>query len=185
MAIYHCSVKTIGRSGGSSSVNSAAYRSGEKLFDESLEKTFFYSGKSQDVMHKEIMTPANAPEWVFDREKLWNAVESVEGRKDSQLAREIEISLPREFTNDQNIALVREYVQEQFVDRGMVADVCLHYGRKGESYNPHAHVMLTMRSIDENGFGKKDVSWNDRGLLNEWRESWADLSNKHFGIKWV
>ena len=182
MAIYHCSVKTIGRSGGSSSVNSAAYRSGEKLFDESLGKTFFYSGKSQDVMHKEIMAPGNAPEWVFSREKLWNAVESVEARKDSQLAREIEISLPREFTTDQNIALVKEYVQEQFVDRGMVADVCLHYGRKGENYNPHAHVMLTMRDVGSDGFGKKNVSWNDRGLLNEWRENWADLSNKHLAI---
>lgn len=182
MAIYHCSVKTIGRSGGSAVVNSAAYRSGEKLFDESLGKTFFYSGKEQDVMYKEIMAPDNAPLWVYDREKLWNAVEASEGRKDSQLAREIEISLPREFTTDQNIALVREYVQQEFVDRGMVADVCLHYGMKGENYNPHAHVMLTMRIIDENGFGKKDVSWNNRTLLSEWRESWAELSNKHLAI---
>jgi Ti-type conjugative transfer relaxase TraA len=182
VAIYHCSVKTIGRSGGSAVVNSAAYRSGEKLFDESLGKTFFYSGKEQDVMYKEIMAPDNAPLWVYDREKLWNAVEASEGRKDSQLAREIEISLPREFTTDQNIALVREYVQQEFVDRGMVADVCLHYGIKGENYNPHAHVMLSMRSIDENGFGKKNPTWNNRGLLQEWRESWAELSNKHLAI---
>lgn len=182
MAIYHCSVKTIGRSGGRSAVNSAAYRSGEKLFDESLEKTFFYSGKSQDVMHKEIMAPDNVPELVFSREKLWNAVEAAEKRKDSQLAREIEISLPREFTTDQNIALVREYAEREFVDRGMVADICLHYGMKGDNYNPHAHIMLTMRSIDEQGFGKKDVSWNNRGLLNEWRESWADVCNKHLAI---
>jgi ATP-dependent exoDNAse (exonuclease V) alpha subunit len=184
MAIYHCSVKTIGRSGGSSAVNSAAYRSGEKLFDESIEKTFFYSGKSQDVMHKEIMVPSNVkvPDWVYSREKLWNAVELSEKRKDSQLAREIEISLPREFTIDQNIALVREYVNGEFVDKGMIADVCLHYGMKGDNYNPHAHVMLTMREIGPEGFGKKEVSWNKRALLNQWRESWAEVSNKHLSL---
>ena len=182
MAIYHCSVKTIGRSAGSSAVNSSAYRSGEKLFDESLGKTFFYSGKEQDVMYKEIMAPDNAPLWVYDREKLWNTVEISEKRKDSQLAREVEISLPREFTVDQNIAIVREYIQQEFVDKGMVADVCLHYGMKGENYNPHAHVMLTMREIGPEGFGKKNTSWNDRGLLQGWREAWAEVSNKHLAL---
>jgi len=182
MAIYHCSVKTIGRSGGSSSVNSAAYRSGEKLFDERLEKTFYYAGKKDDVSYKEIMAPSNAPEWVKDRETLWNAVEAAENRKDSQLAREIEISLPREFTTDQNIVLVKEYVQKEFVDKGMIADVCLHYGMKGEEYNPHAHIMLTMRDINEEGFGLKNISWNKKDLLVEWRESWGELSNKHLSL---
>ena len=87
MAMYHCSVKTIGRSGGSNVVNSAAYRSGEKLKEYQLDKTFYYSGKAMDVMHKEIMTPEKVPEWARDREKLWNEVERVEKRKDSQLAR--------------------------------------------------------------------------------------------------
>jgi Ti-type conjugative transfer relaxase TraA len=182
MAIYHCSVKTIGRSGGSSIVNSAAYRSGEKLYDVQCDKTFFYSGKILDVMHKEVMAPNNAPEWVKSREKLWNEVEKAEKRKDSQLAREVEVSLPREFTNDQNIALVREYVEREFVDKGMVADVCLHYGKRGDNYNPHAHILLTMRNITEDGFGKKNVSWNSRELLSQWRESWAGVTNKHLSL---
>jgi len=185
MAMYHCSVKTIGRSGGSNAVNSIAYRSGEKLKDYQLDKTFYYSGKAMDVMHKEIMTPEKVPVWANDREKLWNAVEAVEKRKDSQLAREVEISLPREFSVDQNISLVKEYVQKEFVDKGMVADVCMHYGMKGDSYNPHAHVMLTMRNIDEQGFGKKNVSWNNRELLKEWRESWCELSNKHLALNGI
>jgi Ti-type conjugative transfer relaxase TraA len=184
MAIYHCSVKTIGRSAGSSAVNSAAYRSGEKLYDQNLGKTFFYSGKNLDVMYKEIIAPTNVkvPSWVYEREKLWNAVEAIEKRKDSQLARELELSLPREFSVDQNIALVREYINNEFVNKGMIADICLHYGMKGDSYNPHAHVMLTMREIGEDGFGKKNTSWNSRALLNEWRESWAEISNKHLSL---
>ena len=185
MAMYHCSVKTIGRSGGSNVVNSAAYRSGEKLHEYQLDKTFYYSGKAMDVMHKEIMAPEKVPEWVKDREKLWNAVEAGEKRKDARLAREIEISLPREFSVDQNISLVKEYVQKEFVDKGMVADVCMHYGMKGNSYNPHAHVLLTMRDIDEKGFGKKNVGWNDRELLKEWRENWAELSNKHLSLNGI
>ena len=182
MAIYHCSVKTIGRSGGSSIVNSAAYRSGEELYDERCEKAFFYSGKELDIMHKEIMAPSDAPEWVNDREKLWNAVEAREKRCDSQLAREVEISLPREFSVEQNIALVREYVAREFVALGMIADVCLHYGQKGDSYNPHAHILVTMRDIDESGFGKKNISWNSKELLCKWRESFAELTNKHLSL---
>ena len=182
MAIYHCSVKTIGRSSGSSIVNSASYRSAEKLYDERLGQSFNYSGKTQDIMHKEIMAPDNAPDWVYNREKLWNKVEASEKRKDSQLAREVEISLPREFTTDQNIVLVREYIQKEFVDRGMIADVCMHYGKRGSEYNPHAHVLLTMRDINKEGFGLKNISWNSKELLTKWRESWADLTNKHLSL---
>ena len=182
MAIYHCSVKTIGRSNGSSIVNSAAYRSGEKLYDERLAKSFNYPKKSQDIMHKEIIAPDNVPEWVHNREKLWNQVEFCEKRRDSQLAREVEISLPREFTTDQNISLVRDYIKKEFVNRGMIADVCMHYGKRGNEYNPHAHVLLTMRDINEKGFGLKNTSWNSKELLISWRESWAEFTNKHLSL---
>jgi Ti-type conjugative transfer relaxase TraA len=128
------------------------------------------------------MTPENAPVWAKDREKLWNAVEASEKRKDSQLAREVEISLPREFSTDQNIALVKEFAQKEFVDKGMIADVCLHYGMKGGEYNPHAHILLTMREVTEEGFGKKNVEWNKKELLKEWRQSWCELSNKHLSL---
>ena len=182
MAIYHCSVKTISRSNGRSAVSSAAYRSGEKLYDERLDKNFYYPGKSSDIMYKEIMHPSNSPSWVSDREALWNNVELAEKRCDSQLAREIEISLPKEFNDAQNIALVREYIQKEFVSRGMIADICLHYGREDrepDNYNPHAHVMLTMREVSSSGFGLKNTEWNRRELLQVWRESFAELTNLH------
>jgi len=182
MAIYHYSVKSVSRGKGSSVVNSAAYRSAEELYDNRQEQFFHYEGKERDIMYKEILLPENAPTWMQNREVLWNAVEASEKRKDSQLARELEIALPREFTTDQNIALIKEYVQKEFVDRGMIADICLHYGKRGEEYNPHAHVLLTMRSVDENGFGKKNTEWNKRSLLKEWRESWANCLNRHLSL---
>jgi len=182
MAIYHYSVKSISRGKGSSVVNSAAYRSAEELYDNRQEKFFHYEKKERDIMYKEILLPEKAPAWMQNREVLWNAVEASEKRKDSQLARELEIALPREFTTDQNIVLIKEYVQKEFVDRGMIADICLHYGKRGEEYNPHAHVLLTMRTVDENGFGKKNTEWNKRSLLKEWRESWANCLNKHLSL---
>lgn len=182
MAIYHFSTKCISRGKGSSVVNSAAYRSAEELYDNKQERFFDYGKKEQDIMYKEILLPGKAPRWMQNREVLWNAVEASEKRKDSQLARELEIALPREFTTDQNIALIKEYVQKEFVDKGMIADICLHYGKRGEECNPHAHVLLTMRTVDENGFGKKNTEWNKRLLLKEWRESWAECLNKHLSL---
>jgi len=173
MAIYHFSAKVISRSKGQSSVKSAAYRSGEQLHDERTGETKKYKRKVQPEAM--ILAPSHAPEWVHDRNRLWNGVEQIEKRKDAQLAREVEVSLPRELSNKQQKELIINYVQEQFVNKGMVADIAIH---RDDKLNPHAHVMLTTREISEEGFGKKNREWNDRELLNHWREEWANHANK-------
>jgi Ti-type conjugative transfer relaxase TraA len=182
VAIYHFSGSVLSRSKGKSAIASAAYRAGEKLHDERQEKTFDY-GRKQDIAHKEIMLPEGAPEWMKDREKLWNAVEAAENRKDSQLAREFNFALPREFTKEQNIELAREFVQNEFVAKGMIADLCIHDGKgKDGEEQPHAHVMLTMREVTEEGFGLKERSWNAKENLLQWREAWAECANKYLAL---
>ena len=165
MAIYHVSGKIISRSGGRSAVAAAAYRSAEKLFDERIGVFHDYSNKADDVLYKEILKPENAPEWVMDREKLWNEVERVEKRKDAQLAREFVVSLPKELNLEQNIELGKEFVKKEFVSLGMIADVCIHDGKYHGESQPHMHVMLTLREISEEGFGKKVREWNNKELL--------------------
>jgi Ti-type conjugative transfer relaxase TraA len=174
MAIYHFTAKVISRSKGRSAVAAAAYRSASHLHDYRQDLTFDYAAKP-DVIHSEILAPREAPEWVRDRELLWNAVEAGEKRRDSQVAREVEFALPGELTQSQAIALAREFVEREFVARGMVADLNVHWD-KG---NPHAHVMVTMRELTPDGFGLKATEWNRRELLAEWRQHWADLENKH------
>ena len=153
MAIYHFSVQVIGRSSGRSSVAAAAYRAGERLHDERLDRDHDFRAKS-GVEHSEIFLPEGAPEQWRDRERLWNEVEAFEKRKDAQLAREVEFAIPREMTQAQGIELARDFAQAEFVDQGMIADLNVHWdiGEDGMP-KPHAHVMLTMRSVDENGFG--------------------------------
>lgn len=173
MAIYHFSVQTISRSAGRSSTGAAAYRSGERIYDERTGLTFDYCKKS-GIEHKQIMTPENVPEWAHDRAKLWNFVELAEKRKDSQVCREVEVSLPTELNHDQQLDLVRGFIQKNFIDAGMVADLAIH--RPNEE-NPHCHILLTMRDINVDGFGKKNRSWNDKQLLETWREQWAEHTN--------
>jgi Ti-type conjugative transfer relaxase TraA len=178
MAIYHLHVKVIGRKSGSSAVASAAYRSGSRLRDERLDRSHDFSAK-RGVVHSEVMLPENAPEAWSDRERLWNDVEAFEIRKDAQLAREVEFALPREMTKAQGIELARDFVQAEFVDRGMIADLNVHWdiGEDGLP-KPHAHVMLTMRAVDENGFGPKVRDWNRTEMVVRWRERWAELANE-------
>jgi ATP-dependent exoDNAse (exonuclease V) alpha subunit len=145
MSIYHCSIKIISRSGGRSAVASAAYRSGERLYNDETGITHDFTKKGGVVMN-EILLPENAPERFSDREILWNEVQKIEKRSDAQFAREVEVALPTEMNRDEQIACVRAYVQENFVSKGMLADWALH--DKGDG-NPHAHIMLTMRGIDE------------------------------------
>ncbi|WP_024880391.1 Ti-type conjugative transfer relaxase TraA [Methylosinus sp. LW3] len=178
MAIYHLHVKVIGRKCGSSAVASAAYRSATRLRDDRLGRSHDFSAK-RGVVHSEVMLPENAPEAWKDRERLWNDVEALEVRKDAQLAREVEFALPREMTERQGIELARDFVRSEFVDRGMIADLNVHWDMAEDGMpKPHAHVMLTMRSVDEKGFGPKVREWNRTELLERWRERWAELANE-------
>jgi len=178
MAIYHLHVKIIGRKSGSSAVASAAYRSASRLRDERLERTHDFSGK-RGVVHSEVMLPENAPQAWSDRERLWNDVEACEVRRDAQLAREVEFALPRELTERQGVELARDFVQSEFVDQGMIADLNVHSDRAEDgALKPHAHVMLTMRAVDESGFGKKVRDWNRTERVERWRERWAELANE-------
>lgn len=178
MAIYHLHVKVIGRKAGSSAVASAAYRSASRLRDDRLERSHDFSNK-RGVVHSEVMLPEDAPEQWSDRERLWNDVEAFEVRKDAQLAREVEFALPREMTQAQGIELARDFVQAEFVDQGMIADLNVHWDRAEDGTpKPHAHVMLTMRSVNENGFGQKVRDWNRTEMVERWRERWAELANE-------
>lgn len=175
MAIYHLSAKIITRGAGRSAVAAAAYRSGESLDEDSTGMNFDYTRKG-GVEHTEILAPNGAPAWVHNRSTLWNAVEAGEKRKDAQLAREIEVGLPVELSNDQQLELMRAFVRREFVAKGMIADLAIH---RDDANNPHAHVMLTLRRVNASGFGSKERSWNDRAHLMAWRQSWAELTNQH------
>ena len=192
-AIYHLNVQIIGRDSGRSAVGSAAYRAGEKLRavgaaayragdelgDEGTEVVHDYT-KKRGVAYKEIILPDGAPEKYRDRETLWNAVEASERRRDARLAREIEVGLQREFDMQENIELLREYIKENFVDKGMVVDFAVHDKKDG---NPHAHIMLTTRHVSPDGFGGKNRAWDKDYELVSWRKNWAEVNNRKFEEK--
>ena len=178
MAIYHLSAKVVSRAKGQSVVASAAYRSGEALHDERYDLTHDYTRK-EGIEHTEILLPRGAPAQFSDRETLWNAVEAKESRKDSQLARELEIGLPVELTHDENVALLRDYLKTHFVSKGMIADFSVH---EDDPANPHAHVLLTMREVTVEGFGQKVRDWNAKADLLHWREAWAEKANEHLAL---
>ncbi|MGH2079654.1 MobQ family relaxase [Aerococcus urinaeequi] len=201
MAIYHLSSTTISRGKGQSAIASASYRSGEKLYSERYDQTNYYAREVKPVAF--ILTPEHAPAYASNRERLWNEVEKVEKRADAQLAREFNVALPVELSHEEQENLVREYVQENFVNRGMVADVAIH---RDDENNPHFHFMTTIRPFNPDGsWGKKaeiiylfdengekqrtengnirsrksyTTDWNNKETLNEWRKNWADLANK-------
>jgi hypothetical protein len=202
MAIYHCSIKIFSRGKGKSAVAAAAYRAGELIKCEYDGLTHDYTRK-RGVVHTEILLPEHAPAEYAERAVLWNAVEKIEKAKNSQLAREIELALPKELSQERNISLAREYVQRNFVSAGMCADVCIHDKNDG---NPHAHILLTMRPILDNGeWGDKQkkeyilgkdggkiydpkkkqykcksvptTDWNEQTKAEEWRAAWADCCN--------
>jgi Ti-type conjugative transfer relaxase TraA len=177
MAIYHFSAKVVSRANGSSAVASAAYRAAERLTDHRLGRDHDFTNKA-GVVHSEIMLPEGAPERFADRETLWNAVEAGEVRKDAQLARDVEFAIPREMNEADGIQLARDFVAREFVARGMIADLNVHWDKAADGNpKPHAHVMLSMREVGPDGFGQKDRDWNSKELLGAWRESWADHVN--------
>jgi ATP-dependent exoDNAse (exonuclease V) alpha subunit len=170
VAIYHLRAKVIQRAKGQSAIKSASYRHGERLYDERLGRAFSY--RKPDVVHSEIIAPAGAPDWVFSRYELWNRAEAAETRCNAQVAREIELSLPKELSPQERVQLVREFFTTQFVERGMIADIAIHVpmDSNGEP-QPHAHVMLTMRRLDSatpTGFARlKARDWNEDPAIED------------------
>lgn len=178
MAIYHFRVQVLSRSDNRSAVFAAAYRAGVKLFDERLGQEKDYTNKRRPL-YKTILAPDCAPSWVKERSLLWNAVEAAETRKDAQVARELEFSLPAELSLPRLIELVKGYVTQEFVKLGMIADVAINKPKRGRNkLNVYAQVLLTTRYITSAGFGAKNRDWNSKQLLKKWREQWAVHANK-------
>ena len=199
----HFKITIVKRSQGQSAVAGAAYQSGERLFSEYDQKTKFYN-KKKELVHAEIMLPPHAPLRYADRATLWNAVESVENQWNSQLARRIVLALPREVPKDQYLPMLKEFCNEQFVSKGMIADFAIH--DKGDG-NPHAHILLTLRAMDEHGkwlpkarkvydldengeriqlpsgnwkcHKENTVNWNDQKYAEVWRHSWEVVTNRY------
>jgi ATP-dependent exoDNAse (exonuclease V) alpha subunit len=177
MAIYRFSAKIVKRSDGRSATAAAAYRAGAVIPDERTGRVFDYT-RRRGVTHTEIIAPPGTAPRFLKRISLWNAVEAAERRHDAQVAREIELALPHELDAAVRLELVREFVRREFVARGMIADVAVHRpDRRGDRRNHHAHVMLTLRPLSGEGLGPKAREWNDTGLLEHWREAWADAVN--------
>ena len=203
MPCPHNEISIVQRSQRQSAVAAAAYQSGEKLFCEYDQEVKHYPEK-RGIVHNEILLPANAPRSYADRNTLWNAAEAVEKQWNSQLARRWVLTIPREIPPDQYAVLVREFCEQQFVFKGMIADFAIH--DKGDG-NPHAHILLTMRAMDETGkwlpksrkvydldengerirlpsgnwkSHKEDiVDWNDQKYGEIWRQGWAAAANRY------
>lgn len=173
MAIYHLSAQVVSRTNGASAVAGPAYRAGESLVDERTGVVHDYTRRER-VFHSEIMLPPGAPEAFKHRQVLWNAVEASEKRKDSQLLRELNVALPRELSQSQQLELVRQFVATKFVAFGMCADFALH---DLKSENPHAHISVTLRDVGPSGFGKKNTDWNHPKFLWGWRQAWEVQCN--------
>lgn len=199
----HCNITIVSRAKGNSAVASSAYLSAEKLYSEYDRLTRDYSHKN-GVIHAEVLLPSNAPPEFANREVLWNSVEKVEKQWNSQLARRIILACPKELTHEENIRLLKQYCQEQFVSKGMCCDFALHDEGNG---NPHAHILLTMRALDEKGqwmpksrkvydldsegnriklpsgnwkSHKEDtVDWNEQKYAEIWRDEWGKLQNQY------
>ncbi len=196
-------ISVISRGKGRSAVGASAYRAGEKITNEYDGLTHDYTNK-KGIEYTEVILPENAPEAFKDRKILWNEVEKIEKSSKAQLSREVEIALPKELSLEENINLLKEYVKENFVDNGMCADIAVHDKKDG---NPHAHIMLTMRPIQENGewggkskkeytldkdgkkiYDKKKktykcktikaTNWDEKETLGKWREDWEIKVNE-------
>jgi len=183
MAIYHHSVKIIGMSSGTSAVAASAYRAGESVKNEKTGEIHDYS-KKKGVVYSEIILPKNAPKWMENRSKLWSELEKKDDRINSQFCREINIALPVELTQQQNIRLTKYYV-EYFTEQGLACDVAIHYPKPkkiripyiAKPENPHAHIVVGLRYVTPEGWGEKDRANNDRKNLKKMRERWEKCEN--------
>lgn len=175
MAIYHFTVAVLSRARGHRIVAAAAAQAATKLRDDYYGILHNHARRA-GVEFTEILAPEGAPSWVFDREQLWNRVEAAERRKDSQLARALELSLPVELTHEERIDLLRDFIRAEFVAKGMIADIGI---RRTKLDNPNAHVLLTLRAATAAGFGPKMRQWNGKSNLLIWRASWANRANLH------
>ena len=199
MALYHFHVGQIKRSAGRSAIECAAYRAGEKLYSEYYGLVSDYTRKG-GVVHSEILLPPHAPREYADRQTLWNAVEEAERNKNAQLAYSFDIALQNEFTMEENIAIARKFLLDNFVSRGMIADFAVHQADKENGIaNPHFHVMCPIRPLNLDGTwgakqrrvyradGKFDAvpttDWGKPETLEAWRAAWAALCNTKFEEK--
>jgi hypothetical protein len=183
MAIYHLHCDLVKRSLGHSATAGAAYQAHEKIFDERTGETHDYTRRKGEV-ETGIIAPANAPEWVHDRAKLWNAVELSEKRKDAQLARGFDMALPHELNAWQRLELVRGFAQAEFADKRMIADYAIHQphkrkvkGQEESNKNWHVHFKVTLREIGPEGFKNKNRDWNSKEQMEQWRQAWAIHTN--------
>ncbi|MBA3813979.1 MAG: AAA family ATPase [Alphaproteobacteria bacterium] len=194
MALYHFSVKMISR-GSRNTVSAVAYRAGCKLYDDKTGQSF--DQRSKDVEHVELLLPKDAPAWAVDVQKLMgedrqkgvqafvDIVEASEKRVDARIWREFEFALHRELTKEQNMALAREFVEDQLCARGMAAQLNFHFDKEEKTgdENHHCHVLVTTRRLDEEGMNsKKEEDWNKKELLLELRAQWQEYSNFHLKL---
>ena len=181
MAIYHLSIKTFSRSKGQSATAAVAYRAGAKIECEQEGRTHDYTRKA-GVLHSEIFLPDDAPSWAADRQQLWNKAEEAETRKNSTVAREFEIALPKELDEQQRIALVQDFAKQIVERHGCAVDAHLHDDdSRRTKQNHHAHIMLTTRKLEKDGFTKKtrELDQKQSGEVGYWREQWAITTNEH------
>ncbi|HDX8711883.1 TPA: MobA/MobL family protein [Klebsiella michiganensis] len=176
MAIFHLDFKIVKRSEGMTSVAKAAYHARTRITDDRIGQVFDFRHRT-DLHGHIIVAPVSTPSHIIESSSaLWNEVERVERQNNGQTARYFDVAIPVELSNDDKKKLVAEYCQKNFVDKGMIADIAFH---DLDGKNPHAHVMLTLKTITAAGFGKKDRSWNDKKMMLQWRESWAAMSNSY------
>lgn len=179
MALYRLEMQNVSRSDGVSSVAKAAYRHRSVMIDHRTGE--IHGEKSldrDDLVYAEILRPENTPACLHvPSEVLWNIVEKKETRSNSRTAKEFKITLPHDLSNEQNIALMKDFLLNHFVDKGIICDFVLHNDK--DNKNPHAHVMITTREITPNGFGKKVRSWDEEKTLHDWRKQWAKVQNQH------
>lgn len=185
MAIFHLSVKAVSRSDGRTATAAAAYRSGALITDGRTGEVHDYRRK-RGIVHAEVVRPAGpAFAWAADRAALWNAAEAAERRKDACVAREYEVALPSELSDEQRRRLVLQFAQAMADQEGCAVDVAIHRpGREGDSRNHHAHILRTTRKVADDGtlsakLDTEKAGRNRRADLEALRASWADLCNEH------